>query len=268
MKKSAASASREIPAKRVDATHAFAQTVLDLVSKVPPSVQPTLDDPERRAKEIVRAAKSKAALASASMALPPGPLGWVTVLPEIYAVWKIQAQMVSDLANLYGQEATLNREHMLYCLFRHTGAQLFRDLVMRVGERYLVRRVPLRSLYSIANKIGLRITQRSLGRAVSRVVPLAGAIGVGAYSWYDTRQVARTAIDLFSRGLTTEAPTADKGSAETPKTVRPAIRRGAKIAPRKAAAKTRISKADGAAKPAARKPRAPRKKAQKPAASD
>jgi hypothetical protein len=227
----------EVKAKRVsEATeHKFAQAVIDLVSAVPPSSQEPSSDPNPRVREIARAAKRKAALASAGLALPPGPMGWLTVLPEIYAVWKIQAQMVADIAAIYGHEATLNREHMLYCLFRHTGAQLFRDLVMRVGERYLVRRVPIRSLYSIANKVGMKITQRSLGRAVSRVIPIAGALGVGAYTWYDTRQVARTTIDLFSHELATES--APSKSAPV-KNVRPVK----KAAPRKRAAKAPAAK--------------------------
>ena len=182
----------------------LSRTLLDLVSAIPSARERALDDPQARVAEIVRAAKTKAALASGSLALPPGPLGWATVLPEIYAVWKIQAQMVSDLAALHGRKSQLSREQMLYCLFRHTGAQLFRDLVMRVGERYLVRRLPVRSLYAVVNKIGIRLTQRSIGRAVSRFVPVLGAAGVAGYSWYDTRQVARTAIELFTRDIEVE----------------------------------------------------------------
>lgn len=179
----------------------LSRAILDLVSGIPRARERAVGEPAQRADEIVRAAKAKAALASGSLALPPGPLGWATVLPEIYAVWKIQAQMVSDLAALHGRKSQLSREQMLYCLFRHTGAQLFRDLVMRVGERYLVRRLPVRSLYAVVNKIGIRLTQRSIGRAVSRVVPLLGAAGVAGYSWYDTRQVARTALELFRREI-------------------------------------------------------------------
>jgi hypothetical protein len=192
-----------------------AQALLDLVSEIPSTHEHARDDTRARASEIIRAAKGKAALASGTLALPPGPLGWLTLLPEIYAVWKIQAQMVSDLAALHGRKSVLTREQMLYCLFRHTSAQLFRDLVMRVGERYLVRRLPLRSLYSVANKIGIRITQRSIGRAVSRFVPVAGAIGVAGYSWYDTRQVGKTALELFRHPV--EIEPAQPGAKRTTK---------------------------------------------------
>ena len=240
----------EVKARRVgeETEHKFAQAVINLVSQVPPSAHEPSSNPDPYVRDIANAAKRKAAVASAGLALPPGPLGWLTLLPEIYAVWKIQAQMVSDIAAVYGHEATLNREHMLYCLFRHTGAQLFRDLVMRVGERYLVRKVPIRSLYSIANKVGMKITQRSIGRAVSRVIPIAGAIGVGAYSWYDTRQVARTAIDLFSHELATETAPSKAAPVKNVKAVK-------KAAPRKHSAKKASAK-PAAKKTAARKPAA------------
>lgn len=187
-------------------TASVAKALIDLVSQIPPPQEPESDHPDARIRPLVRQAQSRAALASGSLSLPPGPMGWLTLLPEIYAVWRIQAQMVSDLAALHGRSSTLSREQMLYCLFRHTGAQLFRDLVMRVGERYVVQRIPLRTLYAIAHKIGLRITRRSLGRAISRVVPVAGALGVAAYSWYDTGQVARTAVQLFRREVAVVPP--------------------------------------------------------------
>jgi hypothetical protein len=202
----------ETPAEAQGPLMQLSQTLLDLVSSIPAARERGHAEPGERAKDVIRAAKTKAALASGSLALPPGPLGWVTVLPEIYAVWKIQAQMVSDLAALHGRKSSLSREQMLYCLFRHTGAQLFRDLVMRVGERYLVRRLPVRSLYSVVNKIGIRLTQRSIARAVSRFVPVAGAVGIAGYSWYDTRQVARTAMELFSHEIEVE-PVANSGTA-------------------------------------------------------
>jgi hypothetical protein len=101
------------------------------------------------------------------------------------AIWRIQAQMVADIAGAYGRDASLTREHMLYCLFRHTAAQAMRDLAVRVGERALV------------GGFGLRIAQRSLSRGLARVIPVAGALGVGAYAFYDTGQVGKAAVALF-----------------------------------------------------------------------
>jgi hypothetical protein len=42
-----------------------------------------------------------------------------------------------------------------------------------------------------------RVAQRSAGSSIARWLPAIGAVGVGAYAFYDTRQVAARAIGLF-----------------------------------------------------------------------
>ena len=122
----------------------------------------------------------------------------MTVLPELLAIWRIQAQMVSDIAAGFGRQASLGREQMLWCLFRHTAAQAFRDLVVRMGDRLLFRRVSSSVVERIARQLGVKAGQRAVGAGVSRWLPVVGAVGVGAYAYYDTHQVAATAIALFA----------------------------------------------------------------------
>ena len=90
-----------------------ADAVLDLVLHVPDSTEPLAERPSDRAHSIARAAARSASVLSGSLALPPGVLGWVTVLPELMGVWRLQAQMVADIAAVYGQRHTLGREQML-----------------------------------------------------------------------------------------------------------------------------------------------------------
>ena len=185
--------------------------IFDLVLKIPKSSESALQNPVGRAKAISRTAARNASLLSGSMALPPGFLGWITVLPELYGVWKLQAQMVSDIASIYGKQSTLGREQMLYCLFKHVSAHLFRDVIVRVGERVVVREASLKVLQAIAQQVGVKVTQAVLSKGVSRFVPLIGAVGVGAYAYFDTLQVAKNAVELFERDLIVEAePVATK----------------------------------------------------------
>lgn len=188
-----------------DAGQQVSQAVLNLILRVPESSERELAQPQARAHEIARAASRQASLLAGSLALPPGFLGWLTILPELIGVWKLQAQMVSDIAAVYGKTATLGREQMVYCLFKHVSAQLFRDVVVRVGERYLVRRVSLQMLQGVARALGVNITQKMIGKGVSRFVPLLGAVGVSAYAYLDTSQVAKTAVELFSSEITLDA---------------------------------------------------------------
>ncbi|HTD28166.1 MAG TPA: hypothetical protein VK660_02130 [Xanthomonadaceae bacterium] len=172
--------------------------IIELLGQLPDTVENASMAPEARAIAIADTAARKTALVAGALALPPGPLGWLTVLPELYAIWKIQAQMVADIAGTYGRRWQLTREQMLYCLFRHTAAQAFRDIAVQVGERWLVQAASLASVRAVARRVGVRLTERGIGRGVARWLPVIGAMGVGVYAWYDTRHVARTAIGLFA----------------------------------------------------------------------
>ena len=82
-------------------------------------------------------------------------------------VWRLQCQMVADVAATFGKHAKLSKEAMIFCLFRHGAAYLVQDLIVRVGERILVRRVGLKFLQQILEKIGIKITQRLIVLIVS-----------------------------------------------------------------------------------------------------
>ncbi len=180
------------------------QAILDFVSRVPDSHIDSSTDPATAAQRLSNRAAQRAALTASSLALPPGPLGWLTLLPELIAIWKIQGQLVSDIAAAYGCHATLGREQMLWCLFRHTAAQAFRDLVVRMGDRLIFRRMSHGIAQRVARQIGVKLSQRTVGKGISRWLPVVGALGVGAYAYYDTTQVASTAIEMFESEVAVE----------------------------------------------------------------
>ena len=185
--------------------HLIGRAILSLMGKAPSSRLRASPTPADDARQKANAAAAKAALAAGALALPPGPLGWLTLLPEMMGVWKIQRQLVADIAALYGKDSTLTPEQVVYCLFRHTAAQGVRDLVVRVGQRTLVRRASPLLIRAITRRVGTALAQRTLGKGVARWVPLVGAVGVGAYAYYDTAQVAATAMDLFEGVIEVEA---------------------------------------------------------------
>lgn len=121
------------------------QTVIrvleDLVTSVPTSTELLSNTPQERAREIVRMAGFKAGAVSAGLAIPPGPAGLLTVIPDLLQVWHIQRQMVSDIAACFGKSAQLNQQMMVYCLFRHGAAMFARDVLVRVGERMILSSV-------------------------------------------------------------------------------------------------------------------------------
>jgi hypothetical protein len=175
------------------------RTVLDALGDLPRSNRPASPHPDREGRRLMRLAGAKAALSAGALALPIGPIGWLTVLPELVAVWKIQARMVADIAAVHGHAAPLTQEEMLYCLFRHSSGQVVRDLVLQVGERSLVQTASVRALQMLAARLGASLARRLAGKGLARWLPVVGAAGLGAYAYWDTRQVAMTATELFSR---------------------------------------------------------------------
>lgn len=186
------------PAERI------ADAILGFIGHVPKTSKNRKPDPHIEARRLARVAARKASMMAGTLALPPGPLGWLTVLPELITVWKLQSQLVADIAGVYGSNVQLTREQMLYCLFRHTAAQAVRDLVVRMGERYIVRRATSGAFQVAARRVGMSLTKHAIGSGVSRWLPVVGALGVGAYAYWDTARVAKTAIELFGSGIEIE----------------------------------------------------------------
>jgi uncharacterized protein (DUF697 family) len=171
--------------------------VESVVAGVPASREHAVDAPGAAARALARKAAARAAALSGALALPPGLLGMLTVLPDLLAIWRIQAQMVSDIAGLYGKDLQLTRSHMLYCLFRHAASHVTRDVVVRAGQRFVVRQLSGGALRSLLTSIGISVTQRIAGTAASRWVPVLGAAAVATYAYFDTLQVAKTAMRML-----------------------------------------------------------------------
>ena len=169
-----------------------------IIVGVPPTREHVARSPELAARALARKAATKAAILSGTLALPPGVFGMLTVLPDLIAIWRIQAQMVSDIAGLYGKAMQLTRTHMLYCLFRHAASHLTRDFVVRAGQRFVIQELSGGALRSVLTGIGINVTQRIAGTAASRWLPVIGAAAVATYAYFDTLQVSKTAIRMLA----------------------------------------------------------------------
>jgi len=169
--------------------------IVSLIATIPKSTFdeiPDRDLAKTTCQKLVTVAAMKTATISGGMALPPGPIGLVTILPELKLVWLTQTQLVSDIAAIYGKTISLDQQAMLYCLFKHGLATGFKEIVVRVGERYLIKRASLRAIQALLKKIGVSVTQRLLGRSVSRWLPIIGAGAIAAFSYKDTTNGATT----------------------------------------------------------------------------
>ncbi len=191
----------------------IADTLDELLTAAPQTTESAADDPQKRAAVLAGKAARRAAALSGVLAVPPGPMAWLAVLPDLLLIWRIQAQLVADIAGAFGRQAHLGREQMIFCLFRYSAAQAVRGLVVRNGERWLVQRLSQQALRAMLATIGMRIGKATVAKLVPRAVPVIGAAGVAAYAYYDTQRVARTAVALFERKLEMASATPEPAAA-------------------------------------------------------
>jgi uncharacterized protein (DUF697 family) len=192
---------RQGAAKESEMLDKLFRVLLKVVNDIPGSSEKQTNHAVFRAREVVANASLRAAAISGSLALPSGPLAWLTIIPDLAAIWRLQAQMVADIGALFGKQGKLTEESMMYCLFRHAAAQLVRDLVTRMGERVVVQRVSWRLAGPVLQNIGVKLVQRVARGGLWRLLPVFGALAVAGYAYYDTEQVGETAIDFFSRDI-------------------------------------------------------------------
>ena len=157
-----------IPAVEAAGTREVTGTIERVLSEIPAPRTAPVALPQAAAERIANEAARRAALLSGSLALPPGPLGMLTVLPDLYLLWKVQRQMVADIFALHGRTAELTRSHMMYCLFRHMASHVVRDVVVRAGQRAVVQQLSSGALRSALAKLGVGVSRRLAGNVAAR----------------------------------------------------------------------------------------------------
>ena len=101
---------------------------------------------------------------------------------------------------------------MVWCLFRHSAAQLLRDVAVRTGSRVVVQKLSTTALKKVIEKIGLKISSTFLSKSLLRAIPAIGAIGNGAYAYYDTTEVGKTAAAYFKALADQEKTDSEEGA--------------------------------------------------------
>lgn len=158
----------------------------------------------KTAEELISAASWKAFAASTALALPPGPLGLATILPELLTVTKIQINLVYAIAKLKGQEAKLN-DSLVALIFAHeAGLQIGRYLNENFGDKVIVKSLSQRAYAQIAEQVGIRIGIRITQKALGRWIPVLFAPVFGALSKKMTERIGQEALKMFSGDLVVE----------------------------------------------------------------
>src|SRR5215467_10832476 len=100
-------------AQESEALDRLFRVLFKVINDIPGSVERESGDAISRARRLTAAASVKAAAISGSLALPPGPFGWLTILPDLAAIWRLQAQLVADIGAVFGKKGKLTEQSMI-----------------------------------------------------------------------------------------------------------------------------------------------------------
>ncbi|TGN17208.1 hypothetical protein EHS15_18175 [Leptospira idonii] len=185
-------------------SNSFLESLIDLfagLEEYRSPYAPTIQSPDDMVEQLVQNAAFKTGLVSATCSLPPGPLGLLSILPELLVIYRIQGHLVLDIAALHGKEVHVTRELLLYCLFKHGSAQVFRKIIEETSLKILIRPTTVRVFQTLLEKVGLLITKTVLRKQFARWIPLGGAVVTGTFAFFDTKKVGKTAHALFSKEI-------------------------------------------------------------------
>ena len=151
--------------------------------------------------ELMARASWKAFAIGTAAAIPPGPLGWATILPEMASVTKIQINLIYDIAEHYKQRGKLNKTLVMMIFANEAGIEVGMELVERVGKKLVIRALGSKLLRPIVTKIGARLGVRITQRMIGRWVPVVLAPAFGAFSKKMTTQIGKECVKLFQEDL-------------------------------------------------------------------
>jgi hypothetical protein len=185
---------------------AASRALEDLLIKIPFTSERKAGDPAARSKVIIRRAAVRTAAVSGALSLPPGPLGFLTIVPDLVMVWRIQVQMIVDIAGAYDWQGPVPRRKIVFCLFRLGAGEAAKDFAVHAGESAIERRARKLLIQRGLEALGIRVTRDAAEHALARWIPVVGALGMAAFMYHETLRVGDTACGVFSREAAAREP--------------------------------------------------------------
>jgi hypothetical protein len=171
--------------------------MMGLLSSIPASVLKQSNQPLETSELLIQKASISAGFQSGTLAIPTGAFSLVTILPDLVNIWRIQSQLVADIAAVHGKSEFLGSQEMAWCLFRSSASHVARDFLVKTGQRAILSQSGKKALSALLRRVGIQGAEKLTSRIALRMVPLVGMAVAGGYAFYDTRKVGEAALELF-----------------------------------------------------------------------
>lgn len=177
--------------------------------KMNPSAHPTESDIE----SIVSHYANINMLIAAGSSLVPGPWGMLTAVPEIALIIKNQLKMIYDIGQAYGKGKIMNRDLLLSVFASGIGLGAT-SLAMMHGSKYIIKRASLRFFQKLVIMLAGRVSQQLIKSIVSKYLPVAGSIVMGAWARHSTQTIGKKAKQFLRSEIQMENVEVDSADSE------------------------------------------------------
>lgn len=149
---------------------------------------------------IIEAYSYKNAAIVGMLNIVPGPLGLITVIPEIILVVRNQLAMIYDISAAYQQDKVINKELLAGIFASSLGVRTLEFLTIQ-GGKVLVKRSSLRIFQQIMINLGTNITQKLVKQQITRFLPGIGTVLMATWAKYSTKTVGKKASEILSKNI-------------------------------------------------------------------
>jgi uncharacterized protein (DUF697 family) len=151
--------------------------------------------------QLINTSSKKAFAVSFAAAVPPGFLGWATLIPELITITKIQINLIHAIAKYYGQEEKLNPVLLSIIFSTALGLELGKGILQKAGAELIISKMSSELFKPIIERISVKTLTRLLEKIPSRWIPLMTAPIFGTWSAMNTKAIGYAADKLFSKNI-------------------------------------------------------------------
>ncbi|QTV05563.1 hypothetical protein [Faecalibacter bovis] len=145
----------------------------------------------------------------------PGGSSYFTMLPLIINSYKNQTKMICDLAVQMGKKDSLHSKEVVMAILLSTAGESANQLMANQANKILIKSISSSLTPKLMEKIGTNLLSKSLSSIFTTAVPGIGALAIGMFVRYNTKQLGKMSISILSKDIqisnhfNSEAPTED-----------------------------------------------------------
>jgi uncharacterized protein (DUF697 family) len=182
----------------------FSEKISDLISSIDTYASPyamSVSPPDDLIRHITRKTAIRCASLAGAFYLFPGKMNYALILPELLLIYRLQAQMIIDIAALYGKDNPIDKTLLFYCLFQGSNSDLLKHLIKDTGKRVIVRPVSIKMVEAFIQQLSKSFFKKSFSRYFSVLLPLLGFTLSGSLNYLYTTRIGEVASQVFSKEI-------------------------------------------------------------------